>query len=50
MNKYVFEDFIVNPATPGLEDLICPFFIEVPNGMIVNYACIVPKKGESKSK
>ena len=78
MNNYVFEDLIVNPETPGLEDrigkkvyfctipldclkrankdyeigilreirkdLICPFFIEVPNGMIINYACIVPKK------
>ena len=47
MNNYVFEDLIVNPETPGLEDLICPFFIEVPNGMIINYACIVPKKEES---
>ena len=26
------------------KDLICPFFIEVPNGMIINYACIIPKK------
>ena len=65
MNKYVFEDLIINPETPGLEDLIgkevyfcnmpfdclrrankdyeigilreirkdliCPFFVEVPN-------------------
>ena len=84
MNNYVFEDLIVNPETPGLEDLIgkevyfftipldclkrankddeigilreirkdliCPFFIEVPNGMIINYACIVPKKEGSKSE
>ena len=26
------------------KDLICPFFVEVPNGMIINYACIIPKK------
>ena len=84
MDKYVFEDLIINPETPGLEgligkevyfctvpldclrhantdyeigilrevrkDLLCPFFIELPNGMIVNYACIVPKKGESESE
>ena len=84
MNKYVFEDLIINPETLGLEgligkevyfctvpldclrhantdyeigilrevrkDLLCPFFIELPNGMIVNYACIVPKKGESESE
>ena len=81
MNKYVFEDLIMNPETPDLEgligkevysdntpldclrrankdyeigilreirkDLICPFFVEVPNGMIINYACIIPKKEES---
>ena len=84
MNKYVFEYLIVNPETPGLEDLIgkevyfctipldclkrankdyeigilreirkdliCPFFVEVPNGIIINYACIVPKKGEAESE
>ena len=84
MNRYVFEDLVINPETPGLEgligkevyfctvpldclrhanidyeigilrevrkDLLCPFFIELPNGMIVNYACIVPKKGESESE
>ena len=84
MDKYVFKDLIINPETPGLDDLIgkevyfctvpldclrhankdyeigilreirkdliCPFFIELPNGMIVNYACIVPKKGESESE
>lgn len=82
MNKYVFENLIINPETPGLEgligkevyfctvpldclkkantdyeigilreirkDLICPFFVEVPNGMIINFPCIVPKKGEPK--
>ena len=29
------------------KDLLCPFFVEVPNGMIINYACIIPKKEES---
>ena len=84
MSEYTFENLIINPETPGLEDLIgkevyfctipldclkhankdyeigilreirkdliCPFFIELPNGMIVNYACIVPKKRETKSE
>ena len=78
MNNYVFEDLVMNPEIPVLEekkkkkvylctvpldclkrantdyeigilreirkDLLCPFFVEVPNGMIINYACIVPKK------
>ena len=78
MNRYVFEDLVMNPEIPGLEgligkevyfcnmpldclrranidyeigilreirkDLLCPFFVEVPNGMIINYACIIPEK------
>ena len=32
------------------EGLIWPFFIEVSNGMIINYACIIPKKEEPKPK
>ena len=84
MNRYVFEDLVMNPETPDLEGLIgkevyfctvpldclkrantdyeigilreirkgllCPFFVEVPNGMIINYACIIPKKEEPKSE
>ena len=81
MNRYVFEDLIINPEVPGLEDLIgkevyfcdiplkclkwankddncktgilkeickddmmLPFSVEIPNGMILRYACIIPKK------
>ena len=84
MDKYIFENLIMNPETPGLESLIgkkvysgtapldclkrankdyevgilreirkdclCPFLVEVPNGMIFNYVCIIPKKEEQKSK
>lgn len=82
MNEYTFENLIMNPETPGLENLIgkkvysgtapldclkrankdyevgilreirkdclCPFLVEVPNGMIFNYICIIPKKKEPK--
>ena len=84
MNEYVFEDLIMTPETPGLEDLfgkevyhgdtplaclqqankgyevgvfreirkdgMLPFSVEIPNGMILNYACIIPKKEEPKPK
>ena len=32
------------------KDCLCPFLVEVPNGMIFNYVCIIPKKEESKPK
>lgn len=32
------------------KDCLCPFLVEVPNGMIFNYVCITPKKEESKPK
>ena len=30
------------------KDCLCPFLVEVPNGMIFNYVCIIPKKEEPK--
>ena len=32
------------------KDCLCPFLVEVPNGMIFNYVCIIPKKEEPKPK
>ena len=83
MNKYMFEDLIMNPEIPKLErligkevyfcdiplkclkwankddncktgilkgirkdDMMLPFLVEIPNGMILRYACIIPKKEE----
>ena len=82
MDEYTFENLIINPETPGLEDLIgkevyfsdvpvycidranknynvsilrevrenyaAPFFVETSSGYMLNYACIIPKKGEPK--
>lgn len=82
MNEYTFENLIINPETPGLEDFIgkevyfsdvpiycidranknynvgilrevrenyaAPFFVETPDGCMLNYACIIPKKEEPK--
>ena len=82
MNKYVFEDLIINPETPGLRSLIgkevyfsdvplscikgannncevgilkgiCkgitfPFQIETSEKEVLNFACIILKKEESK--
>ena len=82
MNEYTFENLIINPETPGLEDLIgkevyfsdvpiycidranknynvgilrevcenyaAPFFVGTPDGCMLNYACIIPKKEEPK--
>lgn len=79
MDEYTFENLIMNPETPGLEDLIgkeiyfsdvpvycidranknynvgilrevrenyaAPFFVETSGGYMLNYACIIPKKG-----
>ena len=84
MDEYTFENLIINPEAPGLEDLIgkevyfndvpiycikqanenyqvgilmdvrkeysAPFFVETSSGCMLNYACIIPKKGESESK
>ena len=83
MNEYVFEDLIINPKTPNLENLIgkevycndvplaCldhanehrgagilrevrhesadyPFRVEIPEGGIFGFVCIIPKKEESE--
>ena len=83
MNEYVFEDLIMNPKSPGLENLIgkevycndvplaCldhanehrgvgilrevrrestdyPFRVEIPEGGILGFVCIIPKKEESE--
>ena len=85
MNEYVFEDLIINPKTPNLENLIgkevycndvplaCldhanehrgagilreirlesadyPFRVEIPEGGIFGFVCIIPKKEESEPK
>ena len=84
MDEYTFENLIINPETPSLENLIgkevyfndvpvycikqanenyqvgilmdvrkeysAPFFVETPGGCMLNYACIIPKKGESESE
>ena len=84
MGEYTFENLIINPETPSLENLIgkevyfndvpiycikqanenyqvgilmdvrkeysAPFFVETPGGCMLNYACIIPKKGESESE
>ena len=48
--RHANKDYEIGILREVRKDLICPFFIELPNGMIVNYACIVPKKGESESE
>ena len=32
------------------DDMMLPFLVEIPNGMILRYACIIPKKEEPKSE
>ena len=84
MDEYTFKDLIINPETPGLDnligkevyfctvplnclrkanidyeigilreirrDILFPFFVEIPSGMIINFPCIVSKKREPKSQ
>ena len=84
MDEYTFENLIINPETPGLDDLVgkevyfndipiycikqanedykvgilrdvrkdysAPFFVDTPDGCMLNYACIIPKKEEPKPK
>ena len=85
MDKYTFEDLIINPKIPNLEGLIgkevycndvplaCldhanehrgtgilrevrrestdyPFRVEIPEGGILGFVCIIPKKEESEPK
>ena len=48
--KRANKDYEIGILREIRKDLICPCFIELPNGMIINYACIIPKKEESKSE
>ena len=84
MDEYTFENLIINPETPGLEDLIgrevyfndvpiycikqanedykvgilrdirkdypAPFSVDTPDGCMLNYLCIIPKKEKPKPK
>ena len=85
MDKYTFEDLIINPKIPNLESLIgkevycndvplaCldhanehrgagilrevrrestdyPFRVEIPEGGILGFVCIIPEKEESEPK
>ena len=48
--KRANKDYEVGILREIRKDCLCPFLVEVPNGMIFNYICIIPKKEESKSK
>lgn len=46
--KRANKDYEVGILREIRKDCLCPFLVEVPNGMIFNYVCIIPKKEESK--
>ena len=48
--KRANKDYEVGIFREIRKDCLCPFLVEVPNGMIFNYVCIIPKKEEQKSK
>lgn len=48
--KRANKDYEVGILREIRKDCLCPFLVEVPNGMIFNYVCIIPKKEESKPK
>ena len=48
--KRANKDYEVGILREIRKDCLCPFLVEVPNGMIFNYVCIIPKKEEEKSK
>ena len=48
--KRANKDYEVGILKEIRKDCLCPFLVEVPNGMIFNYVCIIPKKEEQKSK
>ena len=48
--KRANKDYEVGILREIRKDCLCPFLVEVPNGMIFNYVCIIPKKEEQKSK
>ena len=48
--KRANKDYEVGILREIRKDCLCPFLVEVPNGMIFNYVCIIPKKEDQKSK
>lgn len=48
--KRANKDYEVGILREIRKDCLCPFLVEVPNGMIFNYVCIIPKKEETKPK
>ena len=44
--KRANKDYEVGILREIRKDCLCPFLVEVPNGMIFNYICIIPKKEE----
>lgn len=48
--KRANKDYEVGILREIRKDCLCPFLVEVPNGMIFNYVCIIPKKEEPKPK
>ena len=48
--KRANKDYEVGILKEIRKDCLCPFLVEVPNGMIFNYVCIIPKKEEPKPK
>ena len=46
--KRANKDYEVGILREIRKDCLCPFLVEVPNGMIFNYVCITPKKEEPK--
>ena len=46
--KRANKDYEVGILREIRKDCLCPFLVEVPNGMIFNYVCIIPKKEEPK--
>ena len=48
--KRANKDYEVGILREIRKDCLCPFLVEVPNGVIFNYVCIIPKKEEPKPK
>ena len=48
--KRANKDYEVGILREIRKDCLCPFLVEVPNGMIFNYVCIIPKKEEPKPR
>ena len=47
--KWANEDYEIGILKDVRKDNPAPFFVETSSGCVLNYPCIIPKKGEPKS-